>query len=343
MITYTTLGIAIMISSHIEENFYQNISKITLQNGTITASFLNFGARMYELFTPDKNGVTENILLSLDEPKTILNDTAFFGATVGPVAGRLKDAQWKHWKFSKNNGNHHIHGGKNGWSQQYWDYQLFETSTTVGVLFRLTDYLSGYPGPILVTNCYELSHNSLSMTTVCQSKALTLINPTNHSYFNLSGNGKRDITSHQLTIAADNILELDSEKIPTGRLLKVSGTPFDFTKPRYLNEVFEVLPIGLDDAFILQPQTKKQLILSESLSGRQLTVASNRQSMVLFSTTGFDANFMVNGKPMHSNYGLAIEPQELPDAIHHPTWGSIELSPNQTKRFNTTYSFSVER
>lgn len=333
-----------MISSRIEEKFYKNMSKITLQNGDITASFLNFGARMYELFTPDKHGLSENILLTLDDPESILNDSAFFGATVGPVAGRIKNAQWQHVTLNRNNGNHHIHGGNNGWSQHYWDYQLFKTSTTIGVLFHLTDYLSGYPGPISVTNCYELSPNSLSMTTVCRTKELTIVNPTNHSYFNLSGNGKRDITSHQLVVAADSILELDSEKIPTGKHLNVSGTPFDFNKPKCLNDVLDLLPTGLDDTFIFHPQAKKkQLRLTDPLSGRQLTVASNRQSVVLFSTTGFDADFKVNGKTMHTNYGLAIEPQEPPDIINHPDWGSIELSPNQTKRFNTTYQFSVQR
>lgn len=212
------------------------------------------------------------------------------------------------------------------------------------MVFYLKDEFSTYPGPITATITYRLTKNELEMTTSASSLVETICNPTNHAYFNLSGNGKRDIYDHQLTVFLDGILELDQEKLPTGNWTKKEDLPIDFRKSPTLQEILACYPAGLDDVFLLHhPRlSRTSLQLFEKHSGRQMTIATSNKSMVLFSTTGFEADFSVNGKQMHSNYGLAIEPQEIPDIVHFPNFGSINLYPGQERISQTIYRFSAQ-
>lgn len=329
-----------MISHHIEHDNTTNLTYITLKNGELTATFLNFGARMYEFLVPDKHGTKENIFLSVDNPTDILNDPAQFGALVGPVAGRIKHAEWNGIQLEKNHGEHHLHGGQNGWWNQFWDYSCSETDTSISVTFSLTDTLSGYPGPITVNNTYELTEHAIVMTTTCTSNTHTIVNPTNHVYFNLSGNAKRNIRTHTMQIQATQHLETGDSTIPTGNILELKETGFDFLQPTSLESALNTLPNGIDDAYILKSETP-HITLSEEESGRQLTITTDRQAVVVFSTTGFSPDLTVNGKPMTSELGIALETQELPDIVHHPEWGYIDLEPHQEKTYKTTYHISL--
>ncbi|MGX7174005.1 aldose epimerase family protein [Enterococcus ratti] len=316
------------------------LKKITLKNDTLTVVLLNYGARLHQLFAPDKKGHLENVLLTYDSLSNVLTDQSYFGAMVGPVAGRIKNGSWANHQLEQNEGKHHIHGGSNGWSFQYWEAEVFKNYTTIGVSFTLQDSFSGYPGPITATVTYQLTQNELEMIIKTSSPTETICNPTNHAYFNLSGNGKREIYDHELTVQMKGLLELDNEKIPTGKLLAAHDLPLDFNRPHTLKEILDYYPKGLDDVFVLTPE-KKTLTLLEKQAGRQLTIATTNKSMVLFSTTGFEANFWIHGQKMHSNYGLAIEPQEFPDAVHFPEFGSIALHPKQEKISSTTYQFNT--
>ncbi|MGX7030202.1 aldose epimerase family protein [Vagococcus zengguangii] len=323
----------------IKEEQHGKLNVVTLDNGVITASFVNYGARMHTLYAPDKLGKKENVLLSFDSLEALEADTSFFGAVVGPVAGRIRQGQWQDVALEKNNGEHHIHGGSNGWSFRYWETQTQAEGENLSVTFRLKDEISGYPGPIEVSVTYRLMGNCLEMSMTGQSEQLTLFNPTSHTYFNLSGDGKRDLDSHSLQIQTAQQLVLDVDKLPTG---DVMIPKLDFTCPKDFNDIFNVYPQGLDDYFIFNEETKEspQLILSEKNSGRQLAIVTERQGVVLFSTTGFDADIDLNGRKMHSNYGLAIEPQAAPDSVHFKKWPSIELEANQEKTLITRYYFN---
>lgn len=316
------------------------INYIDVTVGSAKVTFVNFGARIQEWNMPDKDGKISNIILSLDTPQDILNDSAQFGALVGPVAGRIKNAKWNDLELEKNNGNHHLHGGNNGWWNQFWNFSIEEKEDSICVIFTLTDTLSGYPGPINVTNTYEVTKDAIHMTTSCTSESNTLANPTNHIYFNLSGDAVSDITDHTLYIAADKYVEVDSETIPSGNLLDVAGTELDFREPVKLNKVLKNLKGGIDDAFLLS-ESQPQVILSHELSGRQVTIESDRQAVVVFSTTGFEPELNVNNQTMKSELGIAIETQELPDMINHPEWGSIDLPKNTTKTWHTSYIYNL--
>lgn len=329
-----------MIKHSVRKDPQTNIEFVTLENGKLKATFLNFGARMYEFFVPDRNGESENIFLSI-KPEHILEDSGQFGALVGPVAGRIKKGIWKDQQFEINNGENHLHGGSNGWSSQFWDYDITENEESISVTFHLVDQTSGYPGPITVANTYELTEDSIVMTTLCKTKADSIVNPTNHVYFNLSGNGKRDITQHHLQINAAKKLKTDSGLIPTGQILNVAGTYYDFRKPEILSTAIRHLGQGLDDAFWLQSQDPK-VVLSERESGRVLTISGNRQAAVVFTATGMDLDLpMTFGKNMYSQAGIAIETQELPDIVNHPEWGSIDLRSTESKAFQTIYQVSI--
>ena len=225
-----------------------------------------------------------------------------------------------------------------------WKKTADHTISTVARKAGLSNEFSNYPGPITATITYRLTKNELEMTTSASSLVETICNPTNHAYFNLSGNGKRDIYDHQLTVFLDGILELDQEKLPTGNWTKKEDLPIDFRKSPTLQEILACYPAGLDDVFLLHhPRlSRTSLQLFEKHSGRQMTIATSNKSMVLFSTTGFEADFSVNGKQMHSNYGLAIEPQEIPDIVHFPNFGSINLHPGQERISQTIYRFSAQ-
>ncbi len=136
-----------------------------MKNDELTVVLLNYGARLHQIFAPDNKGHLENVLLSYDELSDVLTDESFFGATVGPVAGRIRNATWGNHQLEKNAGNHHIHGGTNGWSFQYWDVEVFKNPQSIGVVFYLQDTFSDYPGPITATITYQLTANSLEMIT----------------------------------------------------------------------------------------------------------------------------------------------------------------------------------
>lgn len=325
----------------IHKRYHGKLDLITLENGPLKAIFLNFGARVYQLFTPDRHGKSENILLSLDDKDAILQDKAFFGAFVGPVAGRIKDGQWQAIQLEKNAGPHHIHGGSNSWAFQYWSYETFQTETSVGVSFTLTDKTSGYPGPITAIVNYELTEDTLHMTSIYRTEQQTLINPTNHAYFNLSGNAKADITSHTLIVNAAEMIATDDEAIPTGEITTVKGTPYDFTESKKIGAALSEISKGIDDPFLLSIDTP-QIILSEPNSGRVMELSTNRQSVVVFTATGFNDDFLVNGQTMRSNLGIALETQEIPDIVHHPEWGSIEAAPQTKIEHWTSFKFSVD-
>lgn len=227
------------------------IKKITLKNDYLEVVLLNYGARLHQIFAPDKEGKSENVLLSYDRFEDVLTDKSFFGATVGPVAGRIRDASWGEHRLEKNCGSHHIHGGTKGWSFQFWEVEVFKTPSSIGVVFYLKDEFSTYPGPITATITYRLTKNELEMTTSASSLVETICNPTNHAYFNLSGNGTRDIYEHQLTVFLDGVLELDQEKLPTGNWTKKEKLPIDFRKSPTLQEILACYPDGLDDVFLL--------------------------------------------------------------------------------------------
>lgn len=313
------------------------------QPNGMTVSCLNYGARLVRLLVPDREGKLENVVLGLADAEAYGNDRASFGATVGPVAGRIAEGRWGEVQLEQNNGAHHIHGGSRGWGQQFWDFTTEETAEAVSVTFTLesTPETVGYPGRLQAKTSYSLdAQGCLTITMAGESSEETLFNPTSHIYFNLSGDAKRPITDHTLQLACGEVLELDADKLPTGEKIAVAGTAFDFREATLIGDVIQRRPEGFDDVFLMHPDEQTQLVLSDAGSGREMALSSNRSSIVLFSTTDMNEPYLVNGRPMRSHLGLAIEAQEVPDAIHHPGWDNIVLAANTLATRVQNYNFT---
>lgn len=303
---------------------------------------MNYGATLLELHVPDRNGVLENVVLGFTDLSRYVNDSPYFGATIGRVAGRIRDGRWGDTQLSQNEGAQHIHGGAHNVSHRVW---LIETVTDTAVTMSLTlpEGDQGYPGTLTMRVTYALlADNQVSITTTGHSDTQTLFNPTNHSYFNLSGGLKETVSEHCIILAADKVAAVDETKCPTGVLVPVEGSAFDFRKGKTLTQFCVDEPAGLDTPFVLQEDSPSAVIVQDNVSGRQLRVATTAAAVVLFSTTGMNEDYLVNGtRPMCSQLGLAIEPQMLPDAIHHADFGNIVLEANETKGYRSIYTFDT--
>ncbi|SIO24421.1 aldose 1-epimerase [Carnobacterium alterfunditum] len=302
---------------------------------------LNYGAIVSGIEVPDKNGNCENVVLGFDTLEEYIEDSPYFGALVGRVAGRIKNGTWETYKLTQNEGPHHIHGGRANFSQIIWDTEVNEAADFIDIIFTHKSPAgdNGYPGNLTVKVVYRWTEKAVwTMDIRAETDATTLFNPTNHTYFNLSGSAKRTILNHKLQIASAVYAEVGADKCPTGRLIPVDGTPYDFRNSIFISEALAKQPTGYDTPFKL---TTGNVLLNEPESGRQVAIRTTREAVVVFSTTGMDEEYIVMGKKMCSHLGIALETQELPDAVHHPHFQSIVLKPGEQYFSQTTYHFSA--
>lgn len=314
---------------------------ITNQQGAVFRC-INYGAVVTSIEVADRFDKMENVVLGFNKLEDYVKDSPYFGAIVGRVAGRIADGTWSEVQLTQNESQNHIHGGTVNFSQLVWDSEIVKEEEKTGVAFSLVSPHgdNGYPGNLKVTVTYFWTNDNVwEMLITAETDQRTLFNPTNHTYFNLSGNAKRNITDHTLQMAAELYAETNQEKIPTGRLASVADTAFDFRTAKHLQTAIEERPEGFDTPFKLNGE--KTIRLQDEESGRKLTIETNREAVVVFSTTGMDGDYLVAGEKMSSHRGIALETQELPDAIHHPEFQSIVIEPGQDYHYRTTYTFTT--
>jgi aldose 1-epimerase len=319
----------------------KSISQITLSNERLTIVVHDFGARVHQLYAPDKNGKFENILLSKDNSETYVNDGGYYGVICGPVAGRISGATFDSVSLEANEGKNTLHSGSHGWERQFWDYETFENESSVGIRLSLTDRESGFPGQIQAEVTYKLTDSKLEVTISGLSATDTVFNPAWHPYFNLSA----EVTTtegHILQADVEQIVETNLENIPTGRLLSVDDDFYPLKENILIGDLLKQYPQGLDDCFVFNPEGHKSLTLFDPLSGRKLIAKTDRQAVVIYTATNPERASIINGKTMSKNRGIAIEFQEIPDILHHPEWGTIELKAGQKKVFKTEYLFTID-
>ena len=316
---------------------------------------INYGCIITKIIVPDKQSSFENVVLGYDTFEEYLNDTAFLGAVVGRVGGRIKGAQFEldgqTYTLTKNEQNNHLHGGIKGFNRVVWDSEIVENEDASGVQFT---YLSpdgeeGYPGNVLIKVSYMLNNkNELIITYDAETDQKTLLTVTNHTYFNLSGNLKRDILHHTLKLKSDKFLELDREFIPTGTLLDVRNTPFDFKQERSIhtgtisNHPQNILVgEGYDHPFVLNSHYNEEIVLKDAESGRTLIVETGEIGVVVYSGISLSNKGEIRGVPSRKYLGICLETQGLPDAIHHPTFPSVIIHKGQKYNSVTKYRFGV--
>lgn len=319
----------------------------------MSVSLLNYGGIITKIMVPDRDGNIENVVLGYKNYTDYNINSAFFGALVGPVAGRIQGASFqlngKEYLLEKNHGIHHLHSGANGFHQVIWDVQPLQTDDTVGV--KLTHNTAGsneFPGNVSVAVTYTLTNrNELTIHYHATTDKTTPIALTNHSYFNLNGNAKHSVKNHVVAFNSDSFIELDHELIPTGKQLDVKQTTFNFRNGRYLadgmltpSEQHEIASGGYDHYFLFDGIGNIQV--TEKKSGRVMNITTSQPGMVLYTANTLKKDMKLANGFADKYMGVCFETQGTPASLHHKQFPSILLEPNETYQEQTVYSFHIK-
>ncbi|MDX1953428.1 MAG: aldose epimerase family protein [Verrucomicrobiota bacterium] len=331
------------------------ISLFTLRNRSgMVARVMTYGAIVTELHSPDRTGRMENIVLGFADLNSYLKGHPYFGAATGRVANRIAKGEFtlkgRQYQLPINNGPHSLHGGWKGFDKVVWEAvaQEGEAGPSVGFSYLSRDGEEGYPGNLRVQVVYTMTHrNELQIDYSARTDKTTIINLTNHSYFNLAGGGA--ILDHELMLAADYYTPVDASLIPTGEIVPVGGTAFDFTKPRKIGERIGDLkptPGGYDHNFVLRQDRSRPALAGrvfEPRSGRVMTVHTTEPGIQLYTGNFLDGSLVGSGGQIYEQHtGFCLETQHFPDAVHHENFPSIVLEPEQEFTSRTVYGFGVE-
>ena len=335
------------------------VSLFTLSNGSVTTKITNYGGIIVSLLAPDQTGKTADIVLGKDTLANYEAGHPFFGTITGRYANRIANASFKldgtAYTITKGgNSKHTLHGGKSGFDKKVWSAESFSKDTVVGVAMRYVsaDGEEGYPGELKCVVTYTLDKDGvLAIQYEAETSKPTVVNLTNHSYFNLAGHDRGDILEHELTLFADSYTVTDDDLIPTGEIAKLAGTPLDFSSPHPIGERisadFTALKqgIGYDHNFVLTSKEaglKPCARVKDPKSGRVMEVRTTCPAVQLYT-----ANHMkdVAGKA-GARYGhraaFCLETQHFPDSPNHASFPTTVLRPGEKYSQRTTFSFSAE-
>jgi aldose 1-epimerase len=336
----------------------QDVKVHTLTNlKGMRVKLIDYGATLISVETPDKSGKLANITLGFPELDGYLQRHPYFGSTVGRYGNRIAGGHCtldgNTYTLAKNNGPNHLHGGLKGFDAVLWKAEPVSTQEMVGVKFRYTsaDGEEGYPGKLDVTVTYTLNNaNELRIDYTAATDKPTVVNLTNHSYWNLAGAGSGEILNHELTLSADKYLPIDDTSIPTGAPADVKGTPFDFTSPHAIGERIGELKKdphktkGYDHCYVLRGQQGRLELAARAKdpsTGRVMEVFTTEPGVQLYC-----GNFLGGGagEGGYKQYeGFCLETQHYPDSPNKPEFPSTVLRPGQTLKSTTMHRFSVEK
>ena len=323
------------------------------------AKITNYGGAIVSLIVPDRNGKPGDVVLGYDLLEDyVKNNTTYFGVLIGRYGNRIANGRFSldgvEYILAKNNGENHLHGGIKGYDKVVWNAKEIESKD--GVALKLTyfspDGEEGYPGNLSISVIYTLTNNNeLKIKYLASTDKKTIVNLTQHSYFNLTGKG--DILGQELMINADRFTPVDKNLIPTGELKAVKGTPFDFTRPiavgKRINQDNEQLHYGsgYDHNWVLNKPKGGAKTLAATLydpgSGRFMEVFTTEPGIQFYA-----GNFLGNTVPgkKRQTYirrsGLCLEAQHFPDSPNKPAFPSVVLRPGEKYRQVTVYKFSVK-
>jgi aldose 1-epimerase len=322
------------------------------RNGT-TAKIMNYGALLTELNIRDARGNFTNVVLGFSSLDEYLKGHPFFGAIAGRYANRIGQGKFsldgKEYTLAKNNGPNHLHGGKVGFDKKIWEIAMVDADRGAIVQFRYRspDGEEGYPGNLDVTVTYTLGDDdSLRIDYTGTTDKTTVVNLTNHSYFNLAGFG--NILDHELMIKAKHYTPVDDGLIPTGEIAPVKGTPLDFTSSHPIGERIAELKKtgGYDHNFVLADKMRRKPQMAararDPKSGRVMEVHTTEPGVQLF-TCNFEVNRTgVGGVKYGRHAGFCLETQHFPDSPNKPNFPSTTLKPGETYRSSTIFKFKTK-
>jgi aldose 1-epimerase len=309
------------------------------------------GATLVGVDVPDRSGHRNNVTLSLESFAEYASGHPCLGSICGRYANRIAKGKFTldgvEYTLATNNGPNHLHGGNVGFHKVVWKAEPEERTGSVGVVLTYVsrDGEEGYPGALTATVTYTLTaDNQLKIEYTAESDRPTVVNLTNHAYWNLAASG--DILGHELTINADRYLPVDETQIPLGELRPVEGTPMDFRQPMAVGSRIAQVPGGYDHCYVLNKAPKDKLSLAATVydpqSGRVMEVHTTEPGVQLYTANGLNLS-KPSGIHYGKHYGLCLETQHFPDSPNHPQFPSTILRPGHTYKQLTVHKFSVKR
>ena len=326
---------------------------LTNKNG-VSVSIMNYGATIVKILAPDRYGKLGDVVLGFDDFRPYIHLKTYFGATVGRYANRIANGQFTLGKtvcqLPRNDGPNSLHGGLRGFDKRMWKYEPVDSDIPAVRFSRLSpDGEEGYPGNLFVSVTFSLNDdNELRIAYEATTDKVTVINLTNHSYFNLAGGGS--ILGHVLTLHADAFTPVDATLIPTGEIKPVADTPWDFLTPTPIGVHLKETggkPVGYDHNFVLQKSFFSDWSVAaevyEPKSGRTLTVSTDQPGIQFYSGNFLDGSLTGEGDNVYRQYtGFCLETQHFPDSPNHDNFPSTLLVPGQTYKTSTVYAFGAK-
>lgn len=327
----------------------------TLTNGHgLKAKVTSWGAGLVEMHVPDRHGVIADITLGFDRLDGYLTRHPHFGVTAGRYANRIAHGKFilddVAYTLATNGGPHHLHGGEKGFGHRLWKGEWLTTKSGVRFAYTSPDGEEGYPGTLTTAVTYSLTDdNELCIDYEAVTDRPTVVNLTNHAYWNLAGAGNGDILGHELLLHASQFVPVNEASIPIGHIEAVTGGPMDFMKPKPIAKDFAHMtgePGGYDHNFILDPPTPGAMTAAaevyEPTSGRVMAVWTTEPGIQFYTGNYLDGTVTgKGGKAYQKHAGLCLETQHYPDSPNHPDFPSTVLRPGQIYRTSTVHRFSV--
>ena len=334
----------------------ETVELYTLKNAKgMEADISTYGGVVVALKVPDRSGKLGDVVLGFDDFKGYLIPPPYFGAIIGRYGNRIAHARFTldgvEYKLAKNDGDNSLHGGTRGFDKVLWKAQQ-GPGNSLELTYLSKDGEEGYPGNLSVKVVYTVTdNNELKIDYTATTDKDTVLNLTNHSYFNLKGEGNGNILGHEVMINADKFTPIDKGLIPTGELRSVAGTPFDFRQPHTIGERINenneqlVLAHGYDDNFILNrtgPGLSLAARVTEPSTGRVMEVLTTQPALQFYTGNFLDGTIHGNGGKVYGRRSaFCMETQHYPDSPNQPSFPSTELKPGETYHETTVYRFST--
>ncbi len=322
---------------------------LTNKNG-LRARIMTYGGILVSFETPDRDGKPADITLGFDTLEEYLKGHPYFGATIGRYGNRIGKGKFTldgaEYTLAVNNGPNHLHGGVKGFDKVVWEAEGFGNSQGVGLKLRYVskDGEEGYPGNLACIVTYLLTNeDELRISYEATTDKATVLNLTNHTYWNLAGQGKGDILGHELMLAAERYTPVDEGLIPTGELRSVKGTPMDFTEAMEIGSRIEQVDIGgYDHNFVLNSGGGTMALAArvyERGSGRVMEIHTDQPGVQFYTGNFLDGSNKGKGKVYNKHYAFCLETQHFPDSPNKPQFPSVVLRPGEKYETVTVHRF----